>query len=167
MKHSKLVLVAVVLGAAAVCWGGTASLAGFRLGEVIDVSSAAVLKERGLAVDGPVCYAPDVQPYYFGYVTKPTNDFISVYVYMSTNREIVRVSADVKCKSGETAEELRAKWLERYKDSLVSDGPTVLMFDTWPSSPTNKYDDILLVEITSADALRNKLFRYPVLPPAK
>ena len=166
MKHSKLVLVAVVLGAAAVCWGvgGTASLAGFRLGEVIDNSSAAALKARGLEDAGAVSFCPEEKRFDYYKVIAPPEGLQDVYVYVSTNREVVRVSAEAPCRPGETAEGLKEKWLERFRDAMAPDGQNLLTIYACPSGSTNE-PAIVYLDLRNAAADRSHLFRHP--QPAK
>ena len=165
MKHLKLVLVAVVLGAAAVCWGGggTASLAGFRLGEVIDVSSAAVLKERGLKANEVVSVPPKKELYALYHVIPPPAGLASVLVFFSTNHEVVCVSARVNCQPGETVEGLMEKWKERFKGAISPDGPNRLMFEPAKSLYPAEFPDSLCIDIMTADYERNAMPK----PPAK
>ena len=165
MKYSKLVLGLVVLLSAAVCWGEreSASLAVFRLGEVIDVSSAAVLKERGLKANEIVSIPPKKELYARYHVIQPPAGIDSVHVFLSTNREVACVSARVNCRPGETVEGLMKKWKERFKGAISPDGPNRLMFEPAKSLYRAESPDSLYIDIMTADYERNAMPK----PPAK
>ena len=165
MKSARLILGIVVLLSAAVCWGEreSASLAGFRLGEVIDVSSAAVLKERGLKANEVVSVPPKKELYALYHVIPPPAGLASVLVFFSTNHEVVCVSARVNCQPGETVEGLMEKWKERFKGSISPDGPNRLMFEPAKSLYPAEFPDSLCIDIMTADYERNAMPK----PPAK
>ena len=71
---------------------------------MIDVSSAAVLKERGLKANEVVSVPPKKELYALYHVIAPPAGLASVLVFLSTNREVACVSARVNCQPGETVE---------------------------------------------------------------
>ena len=139
------------------------SLAGFRLGEVIDVSSAAVLKERGLKANEVVSVPPKKELYALYHVIAPPAGLASVLVFLSTNHEVVCVSARVNCQPGETVEGLMEKWKERFKGAISPDGPNRLMFEPAKSLYPAEFPDSLCIDIMTADYERNAMPK----PPAK
>ncbi len=81
---------------------------------------------------------PEEKRFDYYKVIAPPEGFQDVYVYVSTNREVVRVSAEAQCRPGETAEGLKEKWLERFRDAMAPDGQNLLTIYACPPGTTNE-----------------------------
>ena len=67
-------------------------------------------------------------------------------------------------RPAETAEGLKEKWLERFRDAMAPDGQNLLAIDACPSGSTNE-PAIVYLDLRNAAADRSHLFLHP--QPAK
>ena len=126
------------------------SLAGIRIGEVIDLDDAAVLKARGLTRNGQSLRPSKGLRLNHCMATPPSDEYEDVYVTLSTNNVVVEVNCFVNCAPGETPEQLKARCLEHYKDRISADGPYHLVLeitDNFKTPPAAKPSLGLLISL--------------------
>ena len=105
-------------------------LAGFALGEKIDVHDKEALAARNLCLSGEVRLAQVGYTHYECEAKKPIGEYKSVFVDVSTNKQVIGVLAILPCKdkdeSAKKAVELHAKLKADFAGRLVDPAPYIL-----------------------------------------
>ena len=128
MKHIVIVtLSAIVLHLQAAT---ALQMAGFEIGEKIDVLAKNVRSARHLAAPMTETLAQVKYSYFTCDSTKPAEGYDEVSVAVSTNKTVLCIYSTVKCKDADEAkrkgEEIAAKLKSEYAGRITDDGPTRL-----------------------------------------
>ena len=105
-------------------------IAGFELGEKIDVFDKDVRTARHLASPTTETLVQVKYTYFSCDCTKPTDGYDEVSIDVSTNKTVMCVSAIVKCKDEEESkrrrDDISAKLKAIFADRISDDGTTLL-----------------------------------------
>ena len=128
MKHIVIVtLSAIVLHLQAAT---APQMAGFEIGEKIDILDKNVRSERHLAAPMTETLAQVKYSYFTCDSTKPAEGYDEVSVAVSTNKTVLCIYSTVKCKDGDEAkrkgEEIAAKLKSEYAGRITDYGSTRL-----------------------------------------
>ena len=128
MKHIVIVtLSAIVLHLQAAT---ALQMAGFEIGEKIDVLDKDVRSARHLAAPMTETLAQVKYSYFTCDSTKPAEGYDEVSIAVSTNKTVLCIYSTVKCKDADDAkrkgEEIAAKLKSEYAGRIADDGPTRL-----------------------------------------
>ena len=128
MKHIVIVtLSAIVLHLQAAT---ALQMAGFEIGEKIDILDKNVRSARHLAAPMTETLAKVKYSYFTCDATKPAEGYDEVSVAVSTNKTVLCIYSTVKCKDADEAkrkgEEIAAKLKSEYAGRITDDGPTRL-----------------------------------------
>lgn len=128
MKHIVIVtLSAIVLHLQAAT---ALQMAGFEIGEKIDILDKNVRSARHLAAPMTETLAQVKYSYFTCDSTKPAEGYDEVSVAVSTNKTVLCIYSTVKCKDADEAkrkgEEIAAKLKSEYAGRITDDGPTRL-----------------------------------------
>ena len=132
MKHIVIVtLSAIVLHVQAAT---APQMAGFKIGEKIDILDKNVRLARHLAAPMTETLAKVKYSYFTCDATKPAEGYDEVSVAVSTNKTVLCIYSTVKCKDADDAkrkgEEIAAKLKSEYAGRITDDGPTRLKVTT-------------------------------------
>ena len=128
MKHIVIVtLSAIVLHLQAAT---ALQMAGFEIGEKIDILDKNVRSARHLAAPMTETLAQVKYSYFTCDSTKPAEGYDEVSIAVSTNKTVLCIYSTVKCKDADDAkrkgEEIAAKLKSEYAGRITDDGPTRL-----------------------------------------
>ena len=128
MKHIVIVAMSVL---ALQSYALTApKMAGFEIGEKIDVLDNDVRSARHLAAPMTETLAQVKYSYFTCDATKPAEGYDEVSVAVSTNKTVLCIYSTVKCKDADDAkrkgEEIAVKLKFEYAGRITDDGPTRL-----------------------------------------
>ena len=128
MKHIVIVtLSAIVLHLQAAT---ALQMAGFEIGEKIDILDKNVRSARHLAAPMTETLAQVKYSYFTCDSTKPAEGYDEVSVAVSTNKTVLCIYSTVKCKDADEAkrkgEEIAAKLKSEYAGRITDDGSTRL-----------------------------------------
>ena len=128
MKQS--VIVAITVFALQAYALAAPKIAGFELGEKIDVLDKDIRTARHLAAPMTETLAQVKYSYFTCDSTKPAEGYDEVSVAVSTNKTVLCIYSTVKCKDGDEAkrkgEDIAAKLKSEYAGRITDDGPTRL-----------------------------------------
>ena len=132
MKHIVIVtLSAIVLHVQAAT---APQMAGFKIGEKIDILDKNVRSARHLAAPMTETLAKVKYSYFTCDATKPAEGYDEVSVAVSTNKTVLCIYSTVKCKDADDAkrkgEEIAVKLKSEYAGRITDDGPTRLKVTT-------------------------------------
>ena len=131
-KMNKLMMVVALCAAAAVLPAAEVlrtegekklpppQLAGFAIGETIDVHDKEALAARNLSCCGETRLAQVGYTYYECESKKAIGEFKSVFVDVSTNKQVIGVCVVLPCKDKEESERKAAEMREKIKAEFAS-----------------------------------------------
>ena len=131
MNPMKLItLVAALMLAHQIVASTAPQMAGFKIGEKIDILDKNVRSARHLAAPMTETLAQVKYSYFTCDSTKPVDGYDEVSVAVSTNKTVLCIYSTVKCKDADDAkqkgEEIAAKLKSKYSGRITDDGPTRL-----------------------------------------
>ena len=128
MKH--ITLVAALMLAHQIVASTAPQMAGFEIGEKIDILDKNVRSERHLAAPMTETLAQVKYSYFTCDATKPAEGYDEVSVAVSTNKTVLCIYSTVKCKDADDAklkgEEIAVKLKSEYAGRITDDGSTRL-----------------------------------------
>ena len=131
IKHNVIVVMVAITVFALQTYALTApKMAGFEIGEKIDILDKNVRSARHLAAPMTETLAQVKYSYFTCDSTKPAEGYDEVSVAVSTNKTVLCIYSTVKCKDADEAkrkgEEIAAKLKSEYAGRITDDGPTRL-----------------------------------------
>ena len=128
IKH--IVIVAITVFALQTYALTAPKMAGFEIGEKIDILDKNVRSARDLADPVTETLVQVKYSYFTCDSTKPAEGYDEVSVAVSTNKTVLCIYSTVKCKDGDEAkrkgEDIAAKLKSEYAGRITDDGPTRL-----------------------------------------